>query len=355
MQSSSGLQTKQKGLCKYDVCTEADLRIQSTIQHNLKALFPRARVICEEEDSSIDESMAPSLQPDQVLKIMKHKSYFTPEILSYQANVRRLGFERYLNDLSKLGEGKFSEASDVQRGMRTLTSGFENEIKEDELTFWVDPLDGSSGLAQGHTEHLTCIIGVAVNKRPLLGIVHKPFSQTRTPGTTVGRTYIGLPESGLFTIGNNFSDSGRAIPFKEGEAVPHYEAPFSKDKRPIKPVVCGSHNTNQGIMDKVIFSLEPEKVERVAGSGNKFVHMVDGQSDFYINLVPGFKHWDMCGSEAILQSRFGLVTDAQQGPLSYDHETTQHTLKNGIIASKSKRQLDTLAGRIEDSLGQSID
>lgn len=95
-------------------------------------------------------------------------------------------------------------------------------------------------------------------------------------------------------------------------------------------------------MDKLLYSLEPQKVERVAGSGNKFVHMVDGQSDFYINLVPGFKHWDMCGSEAILQSRFGLVTDAEQRPLTYDHETSQHTLKNGIIASRSKRQLDIL-------------
>ena len=120
--------------------------------------------------------MAPSLQPDQVLKSMKRSSYFTPEILSYQASVRKQGFERYLSDLSKLGDGEFSQAPDVQRGISTLSSGFENEIEENELTFWVDPLDGSSGLAQGHTEHLTCIIGIAVNKRPLLGIVHKPFS-----------------------------------------------------------------------------------------------------------------------------------------------------------------------------------
>lgn len=59
--SAGDLNTKQKGLCKADVCTEADLKIQKTIQHNLKALFPKARIICEEEDSSIDESMAPSL------------------------------------------------------------------------------------------------------------------------------------------------------------------------------------------------------------------------------------------------------------------------------------------------------
>lgn len=48
---AGSLNTVQKGLCKNDVCTEADLRIQKTIQDNLKQLFPRARIICEEEES----------------------------------------------------------------------------------------------------------------------------------------------------------------------------------------------------------------------------------------------------------------------------------------------------------------
>lgn len=53
-------------------------------------------------------------------------------------------------------------------------------------------------------------------------------------------------------------------------------------------------------MDKIIGSVLPDSLSRVAGSGNKFIHLAEGQSDFYANLVPGFKHWDMCGSEAIL-------------------------------------------------------
>ncbi len=76
------------------------------------------------------------------------------------------------------------------------------------MTFWVDPLDGSSGLTQGHTEHLTCIIGVSLFGRPILGVVHKPFieetsthtSHTVDSLTSTGRTYVGLAESGLFTI-----------------------------------------------------------------------------------------------------------------------------------------------------------
>lgn len=92
-------------------------------------------------------------------------------------------------------------------------------------------------------------------------------------------------------------------------------------------------------MDDLIESVLPDKVERVAGSGNKFVHMVEGHSDLYVNLVPGFKHWDMCGSEAILAARFGIVTDAYTSPLIYDAFHHNHTLTNGIIAAKNKRYL----------------
>jgi 3'-phosphoadenosine 5'-phosphosulfate (PAPS) 3'-phosphatase len=105
----------------------------------------------------------------------------------------------------------------VKRGLETK---FVEEFDQDQLTFWVDPLDGSSGLVEGHTEHLTCIIGVAVNKRPLLGVVHKPFSSN--PQLKFGRTYVGLPGSGLFTV---FSRGGN----HSQPSVSLQNPPFSKE------------------------------------------------------------------------------------------------------------------------------
>jgi 3'-phosphoadenosine 5'-phosphosulfate (PAPS) 3'-phosphatase len=105
-------------------------------------------------------------------------------------------------------------------------------------------------------------------------------------------------------------------------------------------------------MDAIIESVLPDKVERVAGSGNKFVHLVEGHSDFYVNLVPGFKNWDMCGSEAILAARFGIVTDSNCSPLIFDEKNL--TLLNGIVASKNKRFLEVCLQRIEKSLGYSL-
>jgi hypothetical protein len=110
---SGSLKTVQKGLCKIDVCTEADLRIQKTIQENLKALFPRSRIICEEEESSIDSSIKSVITPEQVFRQIKTQNFaFTPEILALQSKLRRPKFQGYLNELLSINEEKFMSSAD---------------------------------------------------------------------------------------------------------------------------------------------------------------------------------------------------------------------------------------------------
>ena len=57
----------------------------------------------------------------------------------------------------------------------------------------------------------------------------------------------------------------------------------------------------------------------MAGSGNKVVYMLDQMADLYINLVPGFKYWDMCASEALIEGKMGICVDVDGQPFSYDH------------------------------------
>lgn len=64
-------------------------------------------------------------------------------MLQRASKIRRSEYLKYLNELRELSP-EFNEASDVKAGLETE---FNNEINESELTFWVDPLDGSSGLA----------------------------------------------------------------------------------------------------------------------------------------------------------------------------------------------------------------
>lgn len=118
--------------------------------------------------------------------------------------------------------------------------------------------------------------------------------------------------------------------------------------------LCASMNKNQEIMNQLINSCRPINVARVAGSGNKFVHLIDQKSDYYINLVPGFKYWDMCASEALIQAKMGIVTDANSRPLIYDHTKDNYTIREGIIVAKNKKVFDVCKKRIETTLGRTI-
>lgn len=96
-------------------------------------------------------------------------------------------------------------------------------------------------------------------------------------------------------------------------------------------------NTNQQSMNKIFDAIKPQHIARVAGAGNKIVHMLDQKADFYVNLVPGFKYWDMCAGEALLQSMMGVVCDANSKPLIYDHNTTNFTIEEGIVICKNMK------------------
>ena len=93
-------------------------------------------------------------------------------------------------------------------------------------------------------------------------------------------------------------------------------------------------------MNQIIDAIEPITVSRVAGSGNKIVYLLDQNADAYINLVPGFKYWDMCASEALMLSCMGIVTDANSKPIIYDHNKENYTIREGILIAKNRKSYD---------------
>jgi hypothetical protein len=118
--------------------------------------------------------------------------------------------------------------------------------------------------------------------------------------------------------------------------------------------LCASLNRNQDVMNQLIDACKPINISRVAGSGNKIIHLIDQKSDYYINLVPGFKYWDMCASEALIKAKRGIVTDAESKPLIYDHTKSNFTIREGIIVAKNKKVFDLCKERIEVKLGRKI-
>ena len=75
----------------------------------------------------------------------------------------------------------------------------------------------------------------------------------------------------------------------------------------------------------------------MAGAGNKIVYMLDAMADYYINFVPGFKYWDMCASEALIEAKMGICVDASGKPLIYDEIRDDYTIHEGIVIAKNMK------------------
>ena len=106
------------------------------------------------------------------------------------------------------------------------------------MVIWIDPLDGTKGFTEGHLHHITSLIGVSIDQRPRIGVIHKPYYNQIY---MQGRTYFGTPECGIF-IKDKFPEKlkrlQRVIPLSP---FPTDEA---KDDKDCRVWLCGSLNKN---------------------------------------------------------------------------------------------------------------
>ncbi len=116
---------------------------------------------------------------------------------------------------------------------------FPDEFFEEEMTIWIDPLDGTKGFTEGHLNHITCLIGVSIRGRPRIGVIHKPFYQQ---GLQQGRTYFGTPECGIF-IKDKFP--GNIHQLRQVTSMAPFPTEDAIDKKDYDLWVCGSMNRNQ--------------------------------------------------------------------------------------------------------------
>lgn len=132
-------------------------------------------------------------------------------------------------------------------------------------------------------------------------------------------------------------------------------APFESDSNRNKETyplwICGSMNMNQNKMNELFHALNAVNVGRVAGSGNKIVYMLDQMADVYVNLVPGFKCWDMVASEALIEAKMGICVNAYGEPITYDHNADDYTVDKGIVIAKNLNVYNILQERCKENLG----
>jgi hypothetical protein len=169
----------------------------------------------------------PYIEPDQL-----NINHVTRELLlNNYVRQQKNGYRRYLQEM----EGIYGMVtSELQHNQLN----FPDEFYEDDMVIYIDPLDGTKGFTEGHLNHITSMIGVAIEGRPRIGIIHKLFYRQQLKQ---GRTYFGTPECGVFVEDKFSSPIPRMQKFSTLEPFPTEDCIECKD---YDLWVCGSLNKN---------------------------------------------------------------------------------------------------------------
>lgn len=202
--------------------------------------------------------------------------------------------------------------SDAKAGMDTdvlskdCPSQYEN-VAEDKIVVWVDPLDGTAEFTEGLLDHVTILIGVAVDGKAVGGVINQPFFNYENKGQTMGRTIWGVVGLGAFGWDLVTPPSDRRV------------------------LITTRSHSNQ-LVTSCLESMKPTHVERQGGAGNKVLKVMEGVADAYVFPSPGCKKWDTCAPEAVLVAAGGELTDIFGNKMEY-HATVQKQNMGGTIAT----------------------
>jgi len=214
--------------------------------------------------------------------------------------------------------------------------GLLSEESKDDLTrlhnrrVWiVDPLDGTKEFIARNGE-FSIMIGLAIEGRPVLGVVMQPDP---------GLLYVGAVNQGAYLY-----EAGERIPLSVSDVL-----------QVNRMVLVSSRSHRQQIVDKMRSALRITS-ERVSGSVGLKVGLIARQlADLYVHPSPGCKEWDICAPYALLEAAGGRMTDCWGNPLIFNKRDVR--AHNGLIASNGQvhDEVVEIVARICEEFGYNED
>lgn len=183
--------------------------------------------------------------------------------------------EEDLVDDEGADEKLFTDVTDLSVLEQTCPPEYSN-IKEEDVTIWIDPLDGTSEFVKGFLEHVTVLIGFSYKGESIAGVVHQPFYKSSNDSEYTGRTMWGMKGLGYFGL----------TTLKASEN---------------KLVITTTASHGNKVINDVIESLKPDEVLRVGGAGYKVLNVIEGKAHAYVFPSAGSKRWDTCAPKTLIE------------------------------------------------------
>ncbi|XP_049637879.1 Golgi-resident adenosine 3',5'-bisphosphate 3'-phosphatase [Suncus etruscus] len=176
------------------------------------------------------------------------------------------------------------------------------EVPAESVTVWIDPLDATQEYTEDLRQYVTTMVCVAVNGKPVLGVIHKPFSEYTAWAMVDGGANV------------------------QARTVYNEKTP--------RIVVSRSHS---GMVKQVALQTFGNQTTIIpaGGAGYKVLALLDvpdqsqEKADLYIH-VTYIKKWDICAGNAILKALGGHMTTLNGEEINY---TGSDGVEGGLLAS----------------------
>ncbi|KAM8838520.1 inositol monophosphatase 3 [Synchiropus picturatus] len=188
------------------------------------------------------------------------------------------------------------------------------EVPAESITVWIDPLDATQEYTENLVKYVTTMVCVAVEGKPVIGVIHQPFT---------GFTAWALVDGG--------TNMGRRSTY---------------NINPPKVIVSRSHSGKvKGYVQDAFGN--STTIIPAGGAGYKVLSLLEmpasksdtiDQADLYIH-VTFIKKWDICAGAAILNALGGRMTTLKGEDIDYSGEPLN---KGGLLATVGVNHISVL-------------
>jgi len=211
-----------------------------------------------------------------------------------------------------------AEASLVDDEVETV-AGEDVVVPVEDVDVWIDPLDATKEYTENLLHYVTTMVCVAVRGKPVLGVIHKPFSNS-TAWAWVGPNLVSPV----------VKKEQEALVAKLGTDV-HKERDLSRTRI----IVSRSHKGSVHDVAERAFGKEAS-VEGAGGAGYKAWEVAKGNQDVYIHVTL-IKKWDICAGTALLNALGGQMTTLDGSLVDYS-DGREAKNEGGVLATMHDHQ-----------------
>jgi len=209
------------------------------------------------------------------------------------------------NEIKVLNEKQQQELVQLKEELNAgLSDELSSTVKMEDVTIFVDPLDGTREFVEGRVQNVQSLIGISVRGLAVAGAIGLPFARNNdgdhsaSPVVVCALDGAGPPRI-VFNSDEN-SDNNRADP---DNPIHGGGRPEDNEERPL--LVCG--DVDDRALEDAYAAVGGQSV-LLGGTGQKCLAVAEGRADI---AIMNFKSsaWDTCAPEALVRASGGKVTD----------------------------------------------